>query len=333
MSTSSPPPGPDERRSAWLDGELPDAGQRELEAELARDPSLRAELDALESVVRLVRAEAPTVAPPGFHQRVMARVAESREAAAPPGLLGWMSAWLRRWEAIALVGAAAAALVLVVPFAPSPDPDDPSPAAAPTGAARATASEPYRPGQADPGQADPGQVAAAPTDAAPPMPGATQVVGRARVEPPPPAGAGLVEQVRNGTNLAWEPAPVADGVVGAAPGSGRFVVSSDDPALRRQVVDLAARYGSVRDPRGRPVDAAAFTGTEDVLVTVSQAELPALARGLEGLGFDVGQLPSDLPPGAEVELRLVQEVPPAPRAARPAGDAGENEARPASDFE
>ena len=40
-------PTASEQLSAWIDGELTDAEAAELEAELARDPSLRAELDSI----------------------------------------------------------------------------------------------------------------------------------------------------------------------------------------------------------------------------------------------------------------------------------------------
>src|SRR5689334_4940913 len=124
------PASTNEDLSAWLDGELDPAAAAELEAELARDPALRAELDSLETVVRLLRDEGPSQAPLGFHHRVMARVEQEN----PPQTSWW--AWLRRpfglpLEGWALVLAAAVALLLVLPsrkgVEPAP-PDDRSPA-------------------------------------------------------------------------------------------------------------------------------------------------------------------------------------------------------------
>ncbi len=336
MSTPPTNPGPDERLSAWLDGELSPEEQRELEAEFARDPALRADLDALESVVRLVREEAPTVAPPGFHQRVMARVADEAEAA-PVGLVAWVSGWFRRWEAIALVGAAVAALLLVIPLGPGAL-DVPAPDAAPSpGAVRLptpvpSSSLPTRSPPAGPGAASPSLDAAQRSIEVPP----SQVVGRARVEAPPaPPDPRYAREVENGTNLAWEqgqaatvpaepdapPSGTAEPPAPAAAGSARYVVSSDDPTLKRRVLSLASRYGEVRDARGRTVETAERSGTEELVVTVSQAELPAFTRGLQGLGFDVGELPSDLLAGGDVQLRLVLEGGAAPQAAPPAGEA------------
>lgn len=324
-----PDPLPGERLSAWLDGELSDAEQRELEAELARDPALRADLEALEGVVRLVREEAPTVAPPGFHQRVMARAAELEPAR--PGFFVVVASWLRRWEAIALAGVAVAALLLALPFASSPEAPTPDAPVSP-GAVRLSP-----PADADPGPPPAVSSASEPVPVASPAVPKTQVVGRARVEPSPPE---LARELQNGTNLSWEPGaptatevppqavtgepPAPDAVPSLppppAPANGRFVVSSDDPGLKRRVLALAARYGEVRDPSGRPVATAERAGTEELVVTVSQAELPAFTRGLQGLGFDVGPLPGDLLAGDRVELRLVL-VGSEPRPARSSMDA------------
>src|SRR5687768_10903156 len=87
-----------ESLSAWLDGEIDPAEAAELEAELARDPALKAELESLESVVRLLRDEGPAQAPLGFHHRVMARVEEEH-----PERPSWWS-WLRRPFGVPLEG-------------------------------------------------------------------------------------------------------------------------------------------------------------------------------------------------------------------------------------
>lgn len=56
----------DERLSAYLDGALSPRERERLEAELARDPQLRARLEALRRTVALVRALPPVRAPRNF---------------------------------------------------------------------------------------------------------------------------------------------------------------------------------------------------------------------------------------------------------------------------
>ncbi len=311
-----------ERLSAWLDGELTEAEQREFEAELARDPALRADLEALESVVRLVREEAPTVAPPGFHGRVMARVAEL-EPAPQPGLVAWFTSLGRRWEAIALGGVALAALLLFVPLAQRTPPAEPTDGPPSAGAVKLSAPPTTPDPTEEPNSSVPAPLQAKNARKSSPEVPQTQVVGRARVEGPSDAANTGVQ----GTNLAWEPQPVeptpggtAEEVEVPAASAARYVVSSDDPQLKRRVLALASRYGEVRDPSGAAVTSAARTGSDELVVTVSQAELPAFARGLSGLGFDVGELPADLLAGDQVELRLLlvggEPPPPAPADAR-----------------
>src|SRR5688572_12353744 len=123
---SATAPSDGERLSAWLDGEIDPAEAAELEAELARDPALKAELDSLETVVRLLRDEGPSQAPLGFHHRVMARVEQEH-----PVRPSWW-AWLRRPLGVPLEGwaiglAAAVALLLVLPSKSPPAPELPQP--------------------------------------------------------------------------------------------------------------------------------------------------------------------------------------------------------------
>ena len=73
---------PDERLSAYLDGELSAEEAEQLEAELEADPSLRAELDRLNVVVSMLADEGPVRAPLGFHHAVMERVEREHPAAA-----------------------------------------------------------------------------------------------------------------------------------------------------------------------------------------------------------------------------------------------------------
>jgi len=59
--------------SAYLDGELGERDARRVEQALASDPGLRAELDALAAVRRLLGGVARASAPPGLAQRVILR--------------------------------------------------------------------------------------------------------------------------------------------------------------------------------------------------------------------------------------------------------------------
>lgn len=65
----------DDRYSAWLDGELADDEIAELEAELAADPELREEFEALRSVRDLIRAESMVAMQAGALDRIIAEVA------------------------------------------------------------------------------------------------------------------------------------------------------------------------------------------------------------------------------------------------------------------
>ena len=62
----------DDRYSAWLDGELDAPEVAELEAELAADPQLAEEFDALRSVRDLIRAEAMMAMPASSLDRIVA---------------------------------------------------------------------------------------------------------------------------------------------------------------------------------------------------------------------------------------------------------------------
>ena len=64
----------DDRYSAWLDGELEAPEVAELEAELAADPRLAEEFDALRSVRDLIRAEAMMAMPASSLDRIVAAV-------------------------------------------------------------------------------------------------------------------------------------------------------------------------------------------------------------------------------------------------------------------
>jgi anti-sigma factor RsiW len=99
----------EERLSAYLDGELDAAEAAKLEARLAEDPALAAELDAVHDVVLALRGLDTVEPPPGFADRLQARLehetgAEQRVVALPRR---------RPWVAIASAAAVVAFVGLV----------------------------------------------------------------------------------------------------------------------------------------------------------------------------------------------------------------------------
>ncbi len=94
------------RLSAYLDGELTAAEAREVEAALARDPTLRRELDELRTAVELLHEDGLVEPPAGFADRLSDRLA------AEPMPVGWRR-WARAIRPEALILAAAAILVVV----------------------------------------------------------------------------------------------------------------------------------------------------------------------------------------------------------------------------
>lgn len=116
------------RLSAYLDGELPVAEAREVEAALARHPHLREEYERMRDAVELLRREGPLKVPPRLAARIAERVKHE------PIRAGW---WGRvravRGEVWALAAAAVLAVVVVTrpADAPQPPPTDAVPAAVP----------------------------------------------------------------------------------------------------------------------------------------------------------------------------------------------------------
>ncbi|MCG8591575.1 MAG: zf-HC2 domain-containing protein [Proteobacteria bacterium] len=122
----------DERLQAYHDGELSEAERARVEAELARDPELAAELAALEQARGLLRewdAEAPV---PELWSGIAARLPatgtapSAREAPDP----GWAER-LRAWLFPGSLAAAVAAASLAVFFFYAVGPTGPADASAP----------------------------------------------------------------------------------------------------------------------------------------------------------------------------------------------------------
>lgn len=305
-------PRPDnEHLSAWLDGELDEAEAAELEAELARDPELRAELQSLESVVRLLREEGPAQAPIGFQRRVMARVDEEF-----PERSSWW-AWMRRPGGIPLEGwvlglAAAAALLLVLPIWRHTSPegiDLPQQELSPAAVESPRLEVPPLTGPEVAGEGQKG---------APVKSDERKVIGRATtdVDSIPKVlrtGEGPVPApVEIGGTEAPEPAPTPSGVQSPPdPSAYQYVVRSDDAGMKREILAIAGRYGTgATGPDDEPVtDGRMRSGTEELVVSIAGSDLPNFARDLASEGYVVEtHNPQDTLIGARVEVRITMQL-------------------------
>ena len=101
-------PRDDEWLSAYLDGELGPAEASALEARIARDPALAAELDAAHDVVVALRGLDAVEPPPGFTARLQASLRQELGT----GTVVTVSRW-RRWAAVTSAAAALVAVGLV----------------------------------------------------------------------------------------------------------------------------------------------------------------------------------------------------------------------------
>jgi negative regulator of sigma E activity len=313
-------PAPNDQRpkaaddlSAWLDGELDDERAAELEAELQRDPDLRAELDQLESVVRLVREAGPSQAPRGFAHRVMARI-DQEEAKSTRS--AW--AWLRRPWGIPLEGwalglAAALALLLLIPFhGGSKDESEPptrevSPAALEMPQAPKVSAEEGAP------EVIPGKVTVEP-----------KPVAKGEAAPPAPVAGTASEEAPAPTTEAPPEAGSPEGTAAPIPerqAPVRLTVRSSDPKTKLKIVQLAARYGpqAAEDQAGVPITNAAMVSEGGALyVTLPQPELPGFYREMERQGWSVTNLPTgEILSGSSVTVRVDVELA-APGTAEPA---------------
>jgi negative regulator of sigma E activity len=122
------------RLSAYLDGELAPSEARDVEAALQRSPALRAELEELRRAVDLMHAHGPVAAPPGFAERVAARLATE------PMRVGW---WHRaRRVRLEVVMVAAAAVVVLYVAGRKPEHGEPGEATQADAGATGEAAKP-----------------------------------------------------------------------------------------------------------------------------------------------------------------------------------------------
>lgn len=298
------------RLSAYLDGELPLAEAREVEAALARSPALREEYEALKAAVDLLHRHGPVKAPADFAARLDERLA--REPL--PG-----SAWGRlrrvRVEVVAVVAMAALALVVVgksvvgedeapetvaaLPPAPTlPEPVEPSVANAPDAAGDAVG---------DAALAPPAPVAAgkgAPSKKLSTASGLGAVekeAWQADWEQAPQAGAG---------EPAAEDAPPPASKVAFAPPPFRYRLDASRDDVLKQLIAVAGELGGqVTDGRGRPIaDYPMDAGdARSVRITVPTYNVEALVARLRQLGeVDALSAQKDLlyAPGAQVPVEV-----------------------------
>lgn len=318
-----------EHLSAWLDGELSDADVADLEAELARDPELRAELQMLESVSQFVRKQGPESAPLGFHHRVMARIDEEF----PEQSSRW--AWLRRpfglpLEGLVLALAAAAVLMLLMPDWRSESKD-------PVSDLEEKALSPAA-FELPPPTPKPSATQAAERL---PEPQKVEVIGRATTAERPLQKLGTSDLAAKGMAGSGTSAPVPQPVLGEdlgaistkpvpspkiPPGTSepeivplRYVIAGTDPEMKHEILSVAARFGGARGEDGEPVRSAAMSGSsEDLIVSVRQVDLPKLTSELKKLGYSFVSVPAaELSGGEHIDVRLTLSLSEHPKAASP----------------
>ncbi len=298
------------RLSAYLDGELTAAEAREVEAALARDPALRNELEALRAAVDLLRNEGLVEPPPGFADRLAARL--ERE----PMPVGWRR-WVREVRPEAVMLAAAAFLVVVYVGNKDKFPELTPPEGAPVVAAKAfdkgdgtptqdAAVEPPAPDLAAAAPAPNAPEAAAPATSAM----ADGVLGNEAAKPkaasktqslaerlPSPKSAPTPQGSVEPWRASWE--QEADDVANtAAPAASNTAQFYSPPPFRYRIAvhnDMALKElgriakelgGELQDARGKPL--AAFQldqgTTESVRVSVPAHNQARLAERLRELG-------------------------------------------------
>jgi len=97
------------RLSAYIDGELSESEMAEVERAIRENPAVRAEYSQLMNAIELVRSQGVVEPPPGFRERLDARLAVERM---PRLRWRWIPAPIRRMPLEAL-GLACAALLVV----------------------------------------------------------------------------------------------------------------------------------------------------------------------------------------------------------------------------
>jgi anti-sigma factor RsiW len=308
------------RLSAYLDGELSPGELRSVEAALQRDAGLRAELERLRAASALLKEGGRVEPPPGFADRVRARV--DRE----PMRTGW-SRWLHGRTAEAIALAAVAMLVVTVvgrrgedPLLPAPPPAVPVPAA------------PAAPGSAVPAPTEPVAEAAvaieeAPLGAqvpasAPPATGdgvlGNESVSRKRgpkeVQPAQGKTQSMVEKLpyepewEQRANQAQE--PTAEEHTLYSPSPFRYQLAANDAAVLQRIAEIAKSLGGrLEDARGRPLapyemEQGDMRSVRIVVPSYNEAELSKRLRDLGSVTAVNGGNTDLVKPGSDVPVIL-----------------------------
>lgn len=309
------------RLSAYIDGALPSAEARDVEAALARDPALREELERMRAAVELLRAEGIVEPPRDFAARVSARLD------AEPMRVGWRL-WVRQVRPEAVMLAAAALLVVVyvgqrqgeprvVSTAPDTvtaggtfgagdeggQPGDAAQAAGEPSAQRPADDETVEPQSAPPaGAAAPGGGGAPSSAVSAENDG---VLGNEGGPPPPAKTQSLAQRLPkvrskpSGLDVEpwqpeWEKEAANSGDAGAkqevtfySPAPFRYRVTANDARALKTLSAIAQDLGGeLQDSRGRPVAAWSLEEgeTRSVRVAVPAYNAAALAARLRELG-------------------------------------------------
>jgi hypothetical protein len=301
----SDPTRTQEDLSAWLDGELTPEESADLEAELQRDPALRAELAGLEGVVRLLREQGPAEAPAGFHAAVMDRV-EREHPVERFDLLRWLTA---RWESLAIGLAAVAAVALAMPVGLSLREGAEGPAEASPAAARQL-GEGGDQQMLDP-TPDPSQRGLAAPDLRAGRPENPKILGRAST---PEGGVPPLPEVAVSAELADEASTWRTSIAGA------------DGRVKGELLDLARRFGGARTLEGEPITDPEWSGDkEQLVIQVPPDRLEVFRKELEARGLEVEAPPpeslrEDTPVAVRITLRPEGARAEAPAAASPSAE-------------
>lgn len=276
----------DERLSAYLDGELEADELIRLERELAEDPALRAELDALRESVDFLREAGPVDAPADFHSRVMARV--SLLETPPTGLLDRLRALLAGvpLERLVVVLAAAMVVVILVDQPKKTPPAAPEPEAAPLAVIEPTPV--------------PEPIAEEPVV---PTPTAPRLAAREAEPAPVPISDernDVLDEIigspvadRDGVALAPTGTPettttaVEQATSDAMRASVTLRVTTDDPLVMQQLSQLAGQFqGSASAANGAPLSTQRLSqpGMVPVRVRIPASQLNNFQMKARGLG-------------------------------------------------
>jgi negative regulator of sigma E activity len=272
--------------SAYLDGELDDAERRALEARLASDASLRAELDMLRGAVDFLQTHGSAKAPHDFAASVFAALADEDIAPA-----SWWT-WLRRPFGIPVEAYAVAATVMVIALVglnqqPEPMANSSQPVSVGDAAPAAAVLPDLTTNTADVEQAmntdveqksndvpkELGQnLANKPLDGLDEDPGSalsTRSTNTEKVKLPTPSSKTAPEPTTSGS--AYHQVPY------------RYTVRTDDPDVLLRLRKLAGKHeGSVAAATG-PVNELT-AGLNSLFVEVPAGQLNGLERDLAGLG-------------------------------------------------